>query len=206
MNVDSSYKASAYSSDFDEGEQEDEEGETPLVARYDSTLSVNTVVERIISPRNINTSQRDSTVGDENDKDGQNIGDPKNDSSPRTYPMRRYGSYTLDKPSPLLQAHLLKFGSEEDISCHDMSQSQRHPHDALLPDLEIVEHHPLAEDDNGGCVAEVPKNPQELLDAALNSELEQFSLSRPSPPTTCIPDFQVEKVSSFLLCLIVVLH
>jgi len=39
----------------------------------------------------------------------------------------RKGSYTLDKPSPLLAAHLQKFGSEEDRSNHDMSSYQKTP-------------------------------------------------------------------------------
>jgi hypothetical protein len=48
----------------------------------------------------------------------------------------RRGSYTLERPSPLLQAHLDRYGSdEEEISRKDMSQHKRSPVPLSSPGL-----------------------------------------------------------------------
>lgn len=98
------------------------EPEEVRVDLYDSLLSLNTVIE--------NPASRLSNRSDCDDlryldlKDGS---DKENDETVSETFRPRRGSYTLDKPSPLLQAHLERFGSDEGIPLHDMSNHQRTP-------------------------------------------------------------------------------
>ena len=138
--------------------------------RYDSTLSVNTVVERILTP-DLSLSQTSDTSAD-----------LRNNNSPREHPLRRHGSYTLDKPSPLLQAHLLKFGnSEEDV--HDMSQSQRVQHDQEI--YSSTEDLIKIDDDN----LEIEKKKQtDIITQALYAEVRQFALNQKRSVKADSPD------------------
>ena len=138
--------------------------------RYDSTLSVNTVVERILTP-DLSLSQTSDTSAD-----------LSNNNSPQEHPLRRHGSYTLDKPSPLLQAHLLKFGgSEEDV--HDMSQSQRVQHDQEI--YSSTEDLIKIDDDN----LDIEKKKQtDIITQALYAEVRQFALNQKRSVKADSPD------------------
>ena len=125
-----------------------------LLLRYDSNLSVNTVVERPHS------SEQDISNTDT---------DNSNSTSPRDFPLRRTGSYTLDKPSPLLQAHLIKFGTDD----LDMSHSDRHHLEIESLKINKSENISTAEIKNDSHMSE------DLITKALYSELNEFTRNLP---------------------------
>ena len=101
----------------------------PTTGLYDSLLSLNTVIEkpssRLTHPSNLSPGSSSLCSGsplEDSDKENTDI---STDISVTFRP--RLGSYTLDKPSPLLRAHLDKFGSNKDPSRHDMSNYKRTP-------------------------------------------------------------------------------
>ena len=125
-----------------------------LLLRYDSNLSVNTVVERPHS------SEQDISNTDT---------DNSNSTSPRDFPLRRTGSYTLDKPSPLLQAHLIKFGTDD----LDMSHSDRHHLEIESLKINKSENISTADIKNDSYLSE------DLITKALYSELNEFTRNLP---------------------------
>ncbi len=116
---------------------------------------MNTVVERLQS------SEQDISNTDT---------DNSNSTSPRDFPLRRTGSYTLDKPSPLLQAHLIKFGTDD----LDMSHSDRHHLERESPkNNSKSENISTAETKNDSHMSE------DLITKALYSELNEFTRNLP---------------------------
>ena len=96
---------------------------------YDSLQSLNTVIENPSSrlthpsiPSSGSISPSSSYQLDDSDKENTDISTDISDSF-----RPRRGSYTLDKPSPLLRAHLEKFGTTQNHEYHDMSNHQRTP-------------------------------------------------------------------------------
>ena len=95
--------------------------------------------------------------------------DNSNSTSPRDFPLRRTGSYTLDKPSPLLQAHLIKFGTDD----LDMSHSDRHHLEIESLKINKSENISTADIKNDSYLSE------DLITKALYSELNEFTRNLP---------------------------
>ena len=95
--------------------------------------------------------------------------DNSNSTSPRDFPLRRTGSYTLDKPSPLLQAHLIKFGTDD----LDMSHSDRHHLEIESLKINKSENISTADIKNDSHLSE------DLITKALYSELNEFTRNLP---------------------------
>jgi len=87
-------------------------------------------VSSMSTPRPVSPTTQPSTVCRQSPSNFLPTADENKENVAETCELvrPRRGSYTLEKPSPLLQAHLHKFGAEEDdLSLHDMSNYQRTP-------------------------------------------------------------------------------